>query len=111
MVTPIKILVHGNEFLPILTTKILIEVAIMLLGSSSGIDFWCDPAAQDHFFGFLVEIYCDIVTVWQVRQISPNDVIVGKKRFPFEFKNIELGGFLKKSFQAHDVPFLGSRLG
>ena len=62
----------------------------MLLGPSGGIDFWCDPTAQDHFFSFLVEIYCDIVTIWQMRQISPNDVIVGKKRFPFEFKNIIL---------------------
>lgn len=82
MESAIQFLIAGNKFFPVSATKIGVEIVVIFLGTGGGVDLRSDPATENDLINFLVEINPNVVTVWQLRRISPLGTVGVDRDFP-----------------------------
>lgn len=86
----IQFLIAGNKLFPVSATKIGVEIVVIFLGAGGGVDLRSDPATENNLINFLVEINSNVVTVWQLRRISPLGTVGVDRDFPPKRGNVIL---------------------
>ena len=82
MESAIQFFIVGNKFFPVSATKVGVEIVVIFLGAGGSVDFRSDPATENNLINFLVEINSNVVTVRQLRRISPLGTVGVGRGFP-----------------------------